>query len=432
MAFNPDTLTEEQQGKATSVNELMRAIKRIFLGGVRGFGQTAGLTWKGYGGYYDNGGTPTELGNWSITLADNSNNYIYWDPNNVATNSGVGKSTSGFPPGCEPLFVVAVTFGVVSGVTDYIAAPGFSRPSRALVLSSDANRTLDAFECRAEILDVSSSVSLTATRDIVVPVAYPRSWIVTNGTSGAQKIRVIGASGTGVEIDNGSTAVVYSNGTNVIAVAGGGGGGPDLSGAIAFPGIISPAQITADQNDYSPAGLSAASTLRLSSDASRNITGLAGGAAGRLILIHNVGANAIVLKDESAGSTAANRFALTADLSLAADAVALLQYDSTSSRWRAISGGAGGGGGGTIGRHMIPIAARAMSPRSSNGCAALAISAGASNQPDYEYLAFDPSAVEYAEFSFDMPESWDEGTVTFEPIWAHPSTATNFGVVWSL
>jgi hypothetical protein len=101
---------------------------------------------------------------------------------------------------------------------------------------------------------------------------------------------------------------------------------------------ITPAQITADQNDYNPTGLSTASTLRLSSDASRNITGLAGGADGRIFVLHNVGANAIVLKDESASSTAGNRFALYSDITLAADQVALLQYDSTSSRWRSIGG----------------------------------------------------------------------------------------------
>jgi hypothetical protein len=106
----------------------------------------------------------------------------------------------------------------------------------------------------------------------------------------------------------------------------------------ALTGDISPAQITDNQDDYSPTGLATASTLRLNTDASRNITGLAGGADGRLILIHNVGSNNIVLKDEDAGSSAANRFALNADLTLSADECAVLQYDSTSSRWRMIGG----------------------------------------------------------------------------------------------
>jgi hypothetical protein len=31
-----------------------------------------------------------------------------------------------------------------------------------------------------------------------------------------------------------------------------------------------------------------------------------------------------------------------------------------------------------------------------------------------------------------MPKSWDEGTVTAAFVWSHPSTTTNFGVVWGL
>lgn len=115
----------------------------------------------------------------------------------------------------------------------------------------------------------------------------------------------------------------------------------DGSGTVAFSADVSPTQITGDQNNYNPTGLATANTLRLSSDASRNITGLAGGTDGRLLLIHNVGAQNIVLKDEDAASTAANRFALTGDFTLLPDAVCLLQYDSTSSRWRLIGGGAG-------------------------------------------------------------------------------------------
>ena len=31
-----------------------------------------------------------------------------------------------------------------------------------------------------------------------------------------------------------------------------------------------------------------------------------------------------------------------------------------------------------------------------------------------------------------MPKSWNEGTVSFVPVWSHGSTTTNFGVVWAL
>lgn len=126
-------------------------------------------------------------------------------------------------------------------------------------------------------------------------------------------------------------------------------GTADVQQAIAATGDISPTQITSDQNDYAPTGFSTASVLRISTDASRNITGLAGGSDGRIIWIYNVGSFAAVLKDESASSTAANRFGFGADLTLGSKQGAQLIYDSTSSRWRQTGGpSSSGGGSGTV------------------------------------------------------------------------------------
>ena len=129
-----------------------------------------------------------------------------------------------------------------------------------------------------------------------------------------------------------------------------GAAGGDLSGnyanptvaqssiAFALNGVISPASIGASQNDYNPTGLATASTLRLTSGAAYNITGLVGGAAGRLILVHNIGANNLTLTNEDAGSTAANRFALrgAASLVVTPNKAVVLQYDATTARWRAL------------------------------------------------------------------------------------------------
>jgi len=97
---------------------------------------------------------------------------------------------------------------------------------------------------------------------------------------------------------------------------------------------ITPSQITSNQNNYAPG---VARYYRLSTDASRDITGLScSQVSGQECEIWNVDANNIVLKHQDANSTAANRFICTgaADITLAADEVALLRYDSTSSRWR--------------------------------------------------------------------------------------------------
>jgi hypothetical protein len=93
---------------------------------------------------------------------------------------------------------------------------------------------------------------------------------------------------------------------------------------------------------------------------------------------------------------------------------------------------AGGGGGSTQGRHAIFIAAGSMIPSVTGGCASLAVVASAANQPDITSLDFDATTQEYAQFSITMPKSWDEGTLTFAPVWSHAATTTNFGVVFDL
>ena len=95
----------------------------------------------------------------------------------------------------------------------------------------------------------------------------------------------------------------------------------------------SPAQITSDQNDYD---FGRTSNARLSTDASRTITGLANGTDGRILYLANVGSFDLVLANQNASSTAANRIitGTGANVTLVADDTAILNYDSTTSRWR--------------------------------------------------------------------------------------------------
>lgn len=99
---------------------------------------------------------------------------------------------------------------------------------------------------------------------------------------------------------------------------------------------LSPAQITADQNDYNPGENG---FWRLSSDASRTLTGIAGGENGSQLDIANVGAQDIVLAHQSASSTAANRIISPtgSSITLGASKTAVLRYDATTQRWRIMS-----------------------------------------------------------------------------------------------
>ena len=119
--------------------------------------------------------------------------------------------------------------------------------------------------------------------------------------------------------------------------------------SVKFTGDITPPQLTADVDDYAPASFSAATFLRVAADAPRVITGLAGGADGRIVWLSNIGGYPISLAHAFTGSAAANRFDLGgANYELAAGNGLGLWYDATAARWRPLSGlAAGGGGGGT-------------------------------------------------------------------------------------
>jgi hypothetical protein len=88
-----------------------------------------------------------------------------------------------------------------------------------VTFATDANNTLTltdspaAQDARALFLNVTSGVSLTVTRDLIVP-AINKNYIVKNATTGSQSIRVIVA-GVGVTIPNGKTVLIYNDGTDV-------------------------------------------------------------------------------------------------------------------------------------------------------------------------------------------------------------------------
>lgn len=56
----------------------------------------------------------------------------------------------------------------------------------------------------------------------------------------------------------------------------------------------------------------------------------------------------------------------------------------------------------------------------------------AATQPTFFAMAFDASTQEYAQFAIRWPKSLGTATITFAPVWSHPATATNFGVVFQL
>lgn len=84
-----------------------------------------------------------------------------------------------------------------------------------------------------------------------------------------------------------------------------------------------------------------------------------------------------------------------------------------------------------LGQQTIFVPAGAMTPRATNG-AGSSILETATNRVMHRSLDFDTTTQEFAQFAIQMPKGWDKGTLVCQFVWSHPSTATNFGVVWQI
>ena len=90
------------------------------------------------------------------------------------------------------------------------------------IVMSNANYTLTDFngtlnEARNAVLVVTGANS--AIRNVIPPVV-PKLYTIVNNTSGGFAIRVIGATGTGVLVANGTTQNVYCDGLNFVVASG--------------------------------------------------------------------------------------------------------------------------------------------------------------------------------------------------------------------
>lgn len=105
-------------------------------------------------------------------------------------------------------------------------------------------------------------------------------------------------------------------------------------------GVLTPASFNTTQNNYNPAGLSNTNVLKVTpADTIQVMTGLAGGEAGRFLVLMNIGLVNLTLKHESSSSIAANRFNFSnsSDKSLVdRGGAVMLWYDTAINRWRDI------------------------------------------------------------------------------------------------
>jgi hypothetical protein len=186
------------------VNENFDAASPSMLFGRRA-AATTGLTWAYYGGSISINGVPTAIANGTVTLTASATNYV------GLTQAGVVAVATTANPLHIPLYTVVTG---ASTVTSYIDNRGPMKPyGIGTQVMADANQTITQALALCDSLVTTGA--LTATRDLVVPLAR-KAWVVRNNCTGGS-VQVIGVTGTGVTIAAGSVALVECDGTNVLA-----------------------------------------------------------------------------------------------------------------------------------------------------------------------------------------------------------------------
>lgn len=116
------------------------------------------------------------------------------------------------------------------------------------------------------------------------------------------------------------------------------------TGSLQLGTVVSPTAFSAQQDNLD-VGEHVYIRVTSNAAASRNISGIINGRAGRVLIIDNVqtgGTGSIILLHESASSTAANRIttASGASITLALNDRVVLVYDSTAARWKNVAAAA--------------------------------------------------------------------------------------------
>ena len=254
--------------------------------------------------------------------------------------------------------------------------------------------------------------SLTAGRNVTIPLDVQNFYIIKNATTGSQVVtfKYVSGSGDSVAIANGATVLVYAtanDGTN-----------PDIANTGFMANLVDD---TSPQlgGDLDMNGNDIVSTSGADIDIIPNGTGDV-----------NLGTDTVQVGDNNVDATITTQG--TGDLILNTN-------NGTNSGTITIADGVDGniniapngngvvqGGGAAIkiaGTETIFIPSTAMYGTETNGADSQTVETTAT-RPDLKVLDFDASTQEYAQFAIAMPKSWNLGTVTFQAFWSPSNTDT--------
>jgi hypothetical protein len=474
-------LDDEQVSAEVPINENMDALGQAFLWSHKKDDDT-GLT-VGFGGGNFDGNT---VANATVACTDDATNYIVAHRTtralSVATNTTNWDATTTYGRVGRAVFASSVLtyhderdsvggifdHSTVGGgtVTSVDASGGVETVSGSAITATGTVRGAIAANAqtgtsytylttdRGKLVTHSNGSAIAGTLPQAGTAGFETKWYAFVQNRGAGTLTITPTTSTidgsaTLALTTGQGALIVSDGTNYFTLRGGGTGSGLSDGDKGDVTVsASGATWTIDAGVVTYAKMQDVSAtdkvLGRSTAGSGDVEEIACTAAGRALL---AGANAAAQRTTLSlvpGTDVQTQDAFLQDIADLTDPGAdrLMFWDDSAGEivWLTLGTGLtitgttidATGSGSTVGKHAVYVSAGSMQPSVTGGCAPLETIASASSQPDIMYLAFDATTQEYAQFGIVMPKSWNEGTLTFKAHWSHPSTTTNFGVVWDL
>jgi hypothetical protein len=170
------------------------------------------FVWNGSGsGTFTLSTAPTVGSNWFCYVRNSGGGSLTVDPQGSETING--ELSLSFAPGDS---AIVATDGVSFYTIGFGQQAIFAFDYTVIAVGGTGNYTLAGSELNRIAYDFTGV--LTGNRNIIVPATVQQYWI-TNDTTGAFTLTVKTSAGTGIAVGQGSSAILYCNGTNVVSAS---------------------------------------------------------------------------------------------------------------------------------------------------------------------------------------------------------------------
>jgi hypothetical protein len=405
-------LTAAQANKEVAVNRNFETLSAVGMYGYRQ-SATTGLTFAYYGGHI----AGSTIANGTVSLTNAADNRVVAHRTTGAVTAATNDTNWNDTTTYGRLFRATTAGSVITVLVDWREQSGgwFDRTGVAGAVDAANVTYTPASDTEwtggTDPGDVDGALDQLVFRVKTIETAGSGTAFGTVVVSGQSDVVADAASDTLTLVAGSNITITTNAGTDTVTIA-------STAGAVATDAIWDAAGDLVQGT-----GANTAARLAL-------------GTAGQVLKV-NAGATAVewgagagdVATDaiwDAAGDLAVGSGANTAAKLSKGTALQVLRVNAgaTTLEWAAPSGS-------TAGLHDVAFPAGAMCPRTTNGAVYGVLNIGA-GKPEVPYYSFDPTTQQFVTINWEPPKSWNEGTVTAVFKWAHPATATNFGVTWGI